>query len=456
MFVDEAIVRVKAGKGGNGAVAFRREKFVPRGGPSGGNGGRGGNVIFQVDPNLNTLVDYQYRPFIQAENGGNGGAGNKQGRAGADVILPVPPGTLIRDAETGEVLADLTGAPGQERFLAARGGRGGRGNAAFATARNQAPAFAENGEPGEERRLHLELKVLADVGLVGYPNVGKSTLISRVSAARPKIADYPFTTLVPHLGVVRLDNWKNLVMADIPGLIEGAHLGHGLGHQFLRHIERTRVLIHMLDVSGTTGRDPLQDYRTVNQELAAHSAHLASLPQIIALNKIDLPGARDLAQQVQAALAREGHRVFAISALTGEGVPPLIQAAAEALEKARATEAQAPPPEPPVLTRPPHIPRVQPFTVQRLSDTEYVVLGRGVERMVAMADLKHQDGLRALQKKLEKAGVFERLRAAGVEEGNTVRIGDLEFTFVEEEAMYQRWEQRAQPRHVRGGKGTKE
>ncbi|MDH7570279.1 MAG: GTPase ObgE [Armatimonadota bacterium] len=452
MFIDEAEIRVKAGRGGNGIVAFRREKYVPQGGPSGGNGGRGGDVVLEVDTHLNTLLDYQHRSLFQAENGAHGGPNTRQGKEGASVVLKVPPGTMVLDAESGEVLADLTGAPGHQRFVVARGGRGGRGNAAFATARNQAPRFAEHGEPGEERHLRLQLKLLADVGLVGYPNVGKSTLIARVSAARPKIADYPFTTLVPHLGVVRLDNWQSLVMADIPGLIEGAHAGAGLGHQFLRHIERTRVLIHLIDVSGTTGRDPVQDYHAINGELAAYSQRLAELPQLVALNKVDLPGAREIAANVQQALAADGREVFLISAVTGEGVPQLLSAAAAALARTRATEQQeATPVE--VLRPAARVPRQQPFVVRRTDDGSFAVQGRGVERVVAMADLAHPAGVRALQKKLSKMGVFDQLRAEGAQHGDTVRIGTLEFDFLEEEEIYRQMEESARGRRARRREG---
>ncbi|NLC57632.1 MAG: GTPase ObgE [Armatimonadetes bacterium] len=450
MFIDEALLHVKAGKGGNGIVAFRREKFVPQGGPAGGNGGRGGDVILEVDTNKNTLLDFQHRQLHQAGNGKNGGSSNKQGADGASLTLKVPPGTLVYDAESGDLLADLTGQPEHERCVVARGGRGGRGNAAFATARNQAPRFAENGEPGEERRLRLQLKLLADVGLVGFPNVGKSTLISRVSAARPKIADYPFTTLVPNLGVVRLDSWQSFVMADIPGLVEGAHEGAGLGHQFLRHVERTRVLIHLLDVSGMTGRDPVADYHTINRELAAYSPRLASLPQLVALNKVDLPGATEVAAAAREALAAEGRPVFAISAVTGEGVPALISAAAQALAQARAEAAAAEPEEAEIpVVRPGRPARAQPWSVERLGPESFVVRGKGVERLVAMTNLQHEESVRSLQRKLERMGVFDRLRAAGAQDGNTVRVGDLEFDFIEEEEHYRRLERMAMGRRAR-------
>ncbi len=450
MFIDEALINVKAGKGGNGIVAFRREKYVPYGGPSGGNGGRGGDVVVITDTNMNTLLDYQNRRPYNAEDGKHGGSSNKQGAEGATITLKVPPGTLVFDADTDEVLADLTGQPGHERIVIAHGGRGGRGNASFATARNQAPRFAENGEPGDEHHLRLHLKLLADVGLVGFPNVGKSTLISRVSAARPKIADYPFTTLVPNLGVVRLESWKTFVMADIPGIIEGAHEGAGLGHQFLRHIERTRVLIHILDVSGTTGRDALEDYHTINRELAAYSERLAQLPQIVALNKVDLPDAAVIAPEVRAALEAEGRQVFSISAVTGEGVQSLINAAAQALDAARAAEAAQPVEEPIPVYQPTRTPREQPFEVEPAGEGQFVVRGKGVERIVAMTNLQNEDAVHSLQKKLEKMGVFNRLRAAGAKDGDTVRIGDVaELEFVEEEELYRRLEQASRRRKPR-------
>lgn len=333
-FVDQVRIYVKAGDGGNGAIAFRREKFVPKGGPSGGDGGRGGDVIFRADPQLTTLLDYRYLQHHRAENGENGSGNDCNGRDGEDLVLRVPVGTLFRDEETGEILADLT-EPGQE-WVAAKGGRGGLGNMNFATPTRQAPRFAQPGKPGEQRTLVLELKLLADVGLIGYPNAGKSTLISVVSRARPKIADYPFTTLVPNLGVVGYKDHRSFVVADIPGLIEGASEGAGLGHQFLRHVERCRVLVHLVDASAPDldpERSLEKDYETINRELERYSAELADRPQIVALNKCDLPAARERAEAFAEKLRRSGAalRVFLISAATREGVDRLIDACAETL-----------------------------------------------------------------------------------------------------------------------------
>ena len=319
-FVDQVEISVKAGDGGNGLVAFRHEKFIPHGGPSGGNGGRGGNVIIDADANLNTLVDLRYSKHYKAPRGGDGGPNDRHGKNGEDLVLRAPVGTLVIEVESGRVLADLM-HDGQQ-FVAAKGGAGGRGNASFATSTLQTPRFAEKGEPTDEIALRLELKLLADVGIVGYPSVGKSTLISRISAAKPKIADYPFTTLVPNLGVVKVD-MSSFVVADMPGLIEGAHDGAGLGHQFLRHIERTRLLVHLIDVSGLTDRDPMHDFDAINDELRLHSEKLAGLPQIVALNKVDMPDAAKIAETLRPALESRGLEVFEISALTGQGLQPL-------------------------------------------------------------------------------------------------------------------------------------
>ena len=332
MLFDEAKIRVKAGDGGNGIVAFRREKFVPRGGPSGGNGGRGGDVVLVADKRLQTLIDFKRRAYFSAERGGHGGGSDRQGANGETLRIAVPVGTVVRDDE-GNLLADLT-EPGQE-LVVAQGGKAGRGNAAFASASNQAPRFAEKGEPGEERWITLELKLIADVGIVGLPNAGKSTLLAAVSAARPKIADYPFTTLEPNLGVAEIDD-RVMVLADIPGLIEGAHMGAGLGIKFLRHIERTRVLIHLLN---GLSDDPLDDFETINHELYAFDERVARKPQIVALNKMDIPDVRDKWGTIQAAMQERGLPVYAISAATGEGVRDLLRAVAQAL-------ATAPEPEP--------------------------------------------------------------------------------------------------------------
>ena len=328
MFIDEVIISVKAGNGGNGCLAFRREKYVPRGGPSGGDGGRGGDVILTASQHYNTLLHLRFNPEHKAERGRHGEGSNKKGRDGESVEVPVPVGTIVQDAETGDVLHDFTSAG--DHYLAAHGGRGGRGNARFATSTHQAPTEHEPGQIGEEKRLRLELKLLADVGLVGFPNVGKSTLISRISAARPKIADYPFTTLEPNLGVVSLHNHKSFVVADIPGLIEGAHLGHGLGTQFLRHIERTRVLVHLVDVSGATGRDPVHDFEVVMDELRSFSEDLANKPMLVAATKIDAAQDPELIASVRRMARKRKLPFFKISSVTGEGIPVLTRAMGEA------------------------------------------------------------------------------------------------------------------------------
>lgn len=327
MFIDEVIIYVKAGDGGNGCVAFRREKFVPRGGPSGGDGGRGGDVILVSSQHYNTLLHLRYNPEQRAERGRHGEGSNRTGRNGASVEVPVPVGTVVGDAATGEVLHDLT-RPG-ERFVVARGGRGGRGNARFATSTHQAPTEHEPGRPGQEWRLRLELKLLADVGLVGFPNAGKSTLISRISAARPKIADYPFTTLEPHLGVVSLEDQRTFVVADIPGLIEGAHEGHGLGTRFLRHIERTRLLAHMVDVSAASDRDPVRDFEVVMNELASFSPELARKPLLVVAAKIDAAQDPARVEALRAMAAVKGLPFVAISSVTGTGLGELKRAMAE-------------------------------------------------------------------------------------------------------------------------------
>ncbi|MER3426637.1 MAG: GTPase ObgE [Pyrinomonas sp.] len=331
MFIDRVKIRVRGGRGGNGVTAFRREKYVPRGGPSGGDGGRGGDVWLEADESLNTLLHLRYNPEHTAENGRHGEGANRSGRAGADVIVRVPVGTQVFDAETGELLCDLT-AHGA-RFLAARGGRGGFGNAHFATSTNRAPRYHQQGSPGEERELQLELKLLADVGLVGFPNVGKSTLIATISAARPKIADYPFTTLEPHLGVVDLGDFRTFVVADIPGLIEGAHRGAGLGDRFLRHIERTRLLLHLVDVSSFSGRDPVGDYEVINRELAEYDRGLAERPQIVVATKIDALDERARFERLRARVQMDGREFHAISAVTKQGVDELLRAVARKLDE---------------------------------------------------------------------------------------------------------------------------
>ena len=338
-FIDEAEISVHAGDGGKGCVSFLREKYRPRGGPDGGDGGQGGDVILEAHEGLTTLLDFKFQRIIRAERGEDGRGKCQFGKAGADRVVRVPPGTIVRDAVTGEMIADLP--QGGTRVVVVHGGRGGRGNANFATSSNQAPRYAQPGLPGEERALKLELRLLADVGLVGYPNTGKSTLISAVSAARPRVADYPFTTLVPHLGVVRCDEERSFVLADVPGLIEGAHRGHGLGLRFLRHLSRTAVLIHLLDIGDPTGRDPVADYDAINHELECFDPELAAKPQIVAVNKIDLTEARERLPEVRARFAQRHVEIHAISAATGEGVRELMRVACDRLRDARKAEREA-------------------------------------------------------------------------------------------------------------------
>ncbi len=322
MFIDEAKIFVRAGEGGRGCVSFRREKFVPKGGPDGGDGGKGGDIVFQVDPNLSTLLDFRYQRHYAAERGEHGRGSDQKGRDGSDTAIRVPLGTVVRVAASERVLADLTSH--DQRFIAAYGGRGGRGNTRFKSPTNQAPRRAESGEPGEARWLTLELKLLADVGLIGLPNAGKSTLLARLSAARPKIAPYPFTTLVPQLGIVRLGNERSCVVADIPGLIEGAHEGKGLGHQFLRHIERTRLLIHLVDMTAPNEDDPLMYLETINRELGAYESRLMEKPQLVVATKMDIPSAKQAWERFQPAMAARGLPVLAISAVTGDGIGTLL------------------------------------------------------------------------------------------------------------------------------------
>jgi len=424
MFVDRAKIFVKAGDGGNGMVSFRREKYVPRGGPNGGDGGRGGNVVFEVDPNLNTLVDFRFNRRFIAERGGNGQSANMHGQNGADRIVKVPPGTVIIDEKTGHILADLTEI-GQQ-FVAAYGGRGGRGNARFVSSTQRAPRIAEKGEPGEEKNLLLELKVLADVGLVGYPSVGKSSIISRVSAARPEIAAYHFTTTNPVLGVVSLGEGQNFVLADIPGLIEGAHQGKGLGLDFLRHIERTRVLIHVLDASGIEGRDPVEDYDKVCSELRLYSEHLEERPQIIAANKIDLPEAKVNLPRIKEEMARRQIEVFPVSAATGEGLAALMQRAFQLLKLTEPVNLLA---EEKTRIRRVTADEEAPVRVRCLEPGLYTLEGRDIERLVAMTDFDNDEAVFRFQRIWAKMGLDELLQDAGVMPGDTVRVRGMDFEF---------------------------
>ena len=424
MFIDRAKISIKAGDGGDGMSSFRREKYAPKGGPNGGDGGRGGDIVFLADRNMNTLLDFRYKKKFKAQKGGDGEDTNKFGRHAEAVVIKVPVGTLVFDEETDELIADLI-EDGQTAIVG-RGGRGGRGNARFANSVNRAPTFAEHGEPGEERTLRMELKLLADVGLVGYPSVGKSSIIATVSAARPDIAAYHFTTLTPVLGIVRIDDQTNFVMADIPGLIEGAHEGKGLGHDFLRHIDRTRLIVHVLDVSGMEGRDPMEDYRKINKELAAYNERLSSRPQIIAANKMDLPDARSNYPAIESALKAEGREVFPVSAATGEGLQPLVQRIAEMLATLPKED----------MTVAPVIPTVADddspdFTIRRDDSGAFIVEGKNIERLVAMTRFHDEESLRRFQNILRRNGIDEALRNRGIKDGDTVRIREMEFEFSE-------------------------
>jgi GTPase len=422
MFYDEAKIYVRAGDGGNGVVAWRREAHVPRGGPSGGNGGKGGNVYLLADPQVNTLIAFSKQVHFRAPNGEHGRGKNQTGAQGSDMAIPVPIGTVAYAAETGQLLADL--AARDQRVLLARGGRGGRGNHAFRSPTNQAPHIAENGEPGEELWLRLELKLLADVGIVGVPNAGKSTLLSRISAARPKIGDYPFTTLEPTLGVVIVDD-RDMVVADIPGLIEGAHSGAGLGLAFLRHIERTRLLIHLLN---GLSPDPIGDYEVLNQELQLFNPLLSEKPQVVALNKMDLPDVREQWPEVARALRARGvGEPLAISAVTGEGVDVLLRRAATLL-----AELPLPPPLADIAPVAPISPEVdKSFTVEREPDGAWRVRGRRIERIVVMTRWEYYDAVMRFQRILEALGITQALREGGIDEGDTVRIGEKELEWSE-------------------------
>lgn len=423
-FVDEVRIEAHAGRGGNGCMSFRREKYRPKGGPDGGDGGRGGSVILEVDARRSTLLDFHYKHQFKAPSGRHGQGSDMHGANGEDLVLPVPPGTLVKDPE-GAVLADLT-RPGQ-RAVIARGGSGGKGNIHFVTPTRRAPTFAEKGEPGEEAEVTLELKLLADVGLVGFPNAGKSTLVAAVSAARPKVAPYPFTTLTPHLGVVDAGE-TSFVMADVPGLIEGASEGAGLGHEFLRHVERCSALVVVVDASGLEGREPIDDYRTLLVELQAHAAELAERPRLVALNKMDLGEARENESALRGELEGRGERVFAVSAATHEGLHELVLACAGLVEQARASAEAAIAAEPPVYAAPEATEAS--LQVKRGMDGIWEVAGRSVERMVMKTDLDNEEAVAHLQRRLVRAGVERALEQVGAREGETVRIGELEFDYL--------------------------
>lgn len=431
MFVDQVKVYVKGGDGGNGMVAYRREKYVPKGGPAGGDGGDGANVVFEVDEGLRTLMDFRYQRHFKATRGEHGRPKSQHGRNAKDMIVKVPPGTVVKDDDTGEVIADLVRHG--ERAVIAKGGRGGRGNTRFATPRNPAPEIAENGEPGQERYIVMELKVLADVGLVGFPSVGKSTLLSIISSARPKIAEYHFTTIVPNLGVVETEDGRSFVMADLPGLIEGAHQGAGLGLQFLRHIERTRVIVHVIDMGSVEGRDPYQDFLTINNELKEYNLRLTERPMIIAANKMDMPDAEENLAKFKEQL-QEDIPIFPISAATNEGIRELLFVIADTLEKT---------PEFPLYQESEEddetINRVVykhekadvDFVITRDPDGAFVLSGERIEKIFKMTDLTRDESVRRFSRQMRGMGVDEALRERGAKDGDIVRLLEFEFEFIE-------------------------
>ena len=435
MFLDEVKIFVRSGDGGNGLVAFRREKYVPKGGPAGGDGGRGANVVFIVDEGLRTFMDYRYQKKFVAPNGENGMSKGMHGRKSKDLYLKVPPGTVIRDTDTGEVLADLV--EHEQEVVVARGGRGGRGNCRFATPSNPAPEIAENGEPGEERNLTLELKLMADVGLVGFPSVGKSTLLSVITSAKPKIGAYHFTTIVPNLGMVRTQSGESFAVADLPGLIEGASQGVGLGTQFLRHIERTRVILHVIDMSASEGRDPYEDYVQINKELETYNLRLMERPQIIVANKMDMPESQENLKEFKKKLAAnydefdELPQIFPISSLAHQGLDNLLEATADLLDKT---------PEFLLYTEEDMAQEEvyygfdedQPaFEINRDDDASWILSGDKLEKLFNMTNFDRDESVMKFARQLRGMGVDEALRARGAKDGDIVRIGKFEFEFVD-------------------------
>lgn len=427
MFYDYAKVNVKAGDGGNGIVAFRREKYVPKGGPAGGDGGKGGSIILCADEGLRTLIDFRYQTHYKGKRGEHGSGAKQHGRSAEDIVLRVPVGTVVRDAETKKLLGDLR-HHGQE-IVVAQGGRGGRGNARFVSSTHRAPAFAENGEKGEERWITLELKLLADVGLVGFPNVGKSTIISRISAAKPKIANYHFTTLEPNLGMVRVDAGRSFVVADVPGLVEGAAEGAGLGHRFLRHVERTRVIVHVVDLSGSEGRDPLEDLATIRGELERYAPQLNEKPMVIVANKVDLMSEADR----DAALARlaevyPGVRIFSMSAATDSDLNELVYHLADVLDAIGpveyAEEDYEPVDEAPEKAE-------APFRVQKIGPDAYEVVGPEIEGLVGRTQFERDEAIERFMKILDNMGIEKALREAGIQDGDTVVVGPMAFDYME-------------------------
>lgn len=421
-FIDRVKIYVQAGTGGNGTVAFRREAHVPKGGPSGGDGGRGGSVIFVATNSLSTLLDLRYYREYKAQNGEKGHAKKMHGADADDLVIRVPVGTCVYDDDTGNIIADLT-KDGQ-RAVIAKGGRGGRGNARFASSRNPAPKICENGEPGEKFNLRVELKLLADVGLVGFPSVGKSTLLSVVSKARPQIADYHFTTIVPNLGVVQVKDGRSFVMADLPGLIEGASQGKGLGHQFLRHIERCRVIVHIIDMSGSEGRDPYEDYVTINKELGEYEYRLLERPQIIVANKMDGDEAEENLKKFKEKLGDQ--KVFPIIAPIHEGIDAVLYTVADTLETAPDFFNQEEEQESVLYT---YKEDEKPFTIHNKGNGVWEVTGKKVERLVQMASFTTDDGFQRFALQIRNMGIDDALREAGCEDGDTVRLYDFEFEF---------------------------
>lgn len=431
MFADRAKIYVRSGKGGDGHVSFRREKYVPDGGPDGGDGGRGGDVIFAVDEGLNTLIDFRHIRKYKAGDGEEGGKKNCRGKDGADIIIKVPEGTVIKEETSGRVITDMSGE--NRRYTLLKGGRGGNGNQHYATSTMQAPKYAQPGQPAQELNLLLELKVIADVGLVGFPNVGKSTLLSRTTNARPKIANYHFTTLSPNLGVVDLGDGSSFVLADIPGLIEGASDGVGLGHEFLRHIERTRIFIHVVDAASTEGRDPIADIYAINHELEAYDADMSKRPQVIAANKVDAiyhsgePGEKDPVEQIRNEFEPKGIKVFPVSAVTGEGIKELLSYVYAQLKELD---------DKPVIFEQEYFPEFEngysnePYTVDLDEQThEYVVEGPRIEKMLGYTNLESEKGFKFFQDFLKKNGILEELEKRGIQDGDTVRMYGLSFDY---------------------------
>lgn len=434
MFLDQITIDVKAGNGGNGMVAFRREKYIPDGGPAGGDGGRGGDVILVVDEGLRTLMDFRFQRHFKATSGENGMIKGMHGRGAQDTYVKVPQGTTVRDADTGALLGDLL--ENGQTLVVARGGRGGRGNIRFATHKNPAPEIAENGEPGQERTIELELKVLADVGLVGFPSVGKSTLLSVISSARPKIGAYHFTTLVPNLGMVSTKNGKSFVAADLPGLIEGASQGVGLGIQFLRHIERTRVILHVIDMSGMEGRDPYEDYLAINHELASYDLGLLDRPQVIVANKMDMPDATENLQTFKEKIAASQDEfadpipIFPISSVTHKGIDVLLDATADLVETTPEFPLYGDEMEEEVVEY--RFTAAAPdFTISRDPDTTWVLSGEKLEKLFKMTNFDHEESVLRFTRQMRGMGIDDALREKGAQNGDTVRIDDFEFEFVD-------------------------